>query len=667
MLGTPAFMSPEQAGGELDKLDERADVFGLGSILCVILTGEPAYVGKSAEEVRLMAVRGTLAGAHARLDRCGADAKLVELCRTCLSAEPEARPRDAGAVAATIAGYLAGVEERVRQAERERAAAEARAAEQRKRRRVQLALAATVLILLGLVGFGMWWQERLAATAAAEHAARDARVTAGVTAALREARERVEEAWDLPDFPDRMEHATEAAVAALRRGDDFASSEAPDEITRDLASARREVEELSRHTRLMRFLSEDKFPEEVTGSGPGWLEPKERAIRRTREALSDFGLDPLREPVDEVARAVASSRLRDVLLGVLLGWHWHISDQQQRQRLWLVIRSVRQQSGGAYARWQQLLDGKDVPGLVAFAASPDWLSFRSMLIDALFRDLRDAKQAAAGRTFARAALDSYPHDFWLHYDLADLCRQMEPPEYAEALRHSAAATVQRPDSAVFHLQLGDCYAGLGSYEQAFASYRKAIELGRGAVAGYVHMGHVLAKKQDWDGAIAVVQKAIRLRPKDGLAHAEQAQILAGAGKHVDALRATLAVLRQHPDLAEAPGYFFRYNAACYAVNCADGLGSNPPPQAERPAYRQQALALLTTELAARRKLAAANPTHVRWFMQNWLADKDLASVRESTALSLLPEDERDAWDKLWTEVRILRDQTAPPTSPPPVK
>jgi WD40 repeat protein/tRNA A-37 threonylcarbamoyl transferase component Bud32 len=167
MVGTPAFMAPEQAGGDLHRLDERTDVFGLGAILCVILTGEPPYSGKSGEEVKAMAVLGVFADAHARLDRCGADAKLVELCRACLSVDQASRPRDAGAVAATIHGYLADVEERARQAEVERAAAEARAAEQRKRRRVQLALAGTVLILLGLVGFGLWWRQRVEAAAAA--------------------------------------------------------------------------------------------------------------------------------------------------------------------------------------------------------------------------------------------------------------------------------------------------------------------------------------------------------------------------------------------------------------------------------------------------------------------------------------------------------------------
>jgi serine/threonine-protein kinase len=157
MLGTPAFMSPEQAGGELDKLDERTDVFGLGAILCVILTGQPAYVGKSAEEVRLMAIRGGLADAYARLDECGADARLVELCRQCLAADRDSRPRDAAALARALADYLTRTEERARRAEVELAAAETKAAEQRKRRRVQFALAATLVALLGVVGFGLWW------------------------------------------------------------------------------------------------------------------------------------------------------------------------------------------------------------------------------------------------------------------------------------------------------------------------------------------------------------------------------------------------------------------------------------------------------------------------------------------------------------------------------
>ncbi len=159
VLGTPAYMPPEQAVGAVGKVDARSDVFGLGAVLAVILTGQPPFTGGSAETTRVKAATGDVAECLARLDGCGADLELVALCKRCLCTRPADRPADAGEVARAVGELRQAADERARQAERDREKAEVEGREQRKRRRVmQWAGAVTVAVLLaGIVGttFGL--------------------------------------------------------------------------------------------------------------------------------------------------------------------------------------------------------------------------------------------------------------------------------------------------------------------------------------------------------------------------------------------------------------------------------------------------------------------------------------------------------------------------------
>jgi hypothetical protein len=105
-------MAPEQARGEVSRVGKASDVFGLGGILCVTLTGKPPYT-----QLR-QALAGDLQAAYARLDGCGADAELIALAKACLAPVPENRPADAGEVAERVRRYRDEVAARQAEAER---------------------------------------------------------------------------------------------------------------------------------------------------------------------------------------------------------------------------------------------------------------------------------------------------------------------------------------------------------------------------------------------------------------------------------------------------------------------------------------------------------------------------------------------------------------------
>jgi hypothetical protein len=223
VLGTYAYMPPEQARGEVGHRDRRCDVFGLGAILCEILTGSPPYLGTPAQ-VRVHAQVGFTHDALKRLETCSADQELTALVRSCLSPAIAERPPGAGAVATALTAYLAAVQERLRAAEMARAAAAAREEEakataaaeararkealakvtaERRAKRLTVGLAAAVLLVMAVGAGGGWWlqQQRLARQAEDMARRRDADQRAGYS--MEQAREALAEGWEKHDAAHR--------------------------------------------------------------------------------------------------------------------------------------------------------------------------------------------------------------------------------------------------------------------------------------------------------------------------------------------------------------------------------------------------------------------------------------------------------------------------------
>jgi len=104
-LGTPAYMSPEQAAGRIDLVGVRSDVYSLGATMYEILTGRAPVQGDSVDELLRRAERGELP--RPRDVKPAVRGCLQSICLKALAREPADRYPTAAALAGDIERWLA--------------------------------------------------------------------------------------------------------------------------------------------------------------------------------------------------------------------------------------------------------------------------------------------------------------------------------------------------------------------------------------------------------------------------------------------------------------------------------------------------------------------------------------------------------------------------------
>ena len=197
VVGTPAFMPPEQASGELGQVGPQSDVYSLGATLYMALTGEPPF-GRGQGHVQVLACVLTKDPDPPSRKRPGLPPDLDAVVLTCMAKDPRERYAEAAALADDLDRFLAGREVQARLpglAER---------LWRRARRNRGAATAALAVVLLGspALVYGLWRGVRQElANRAAESQARDE--AASQQAGTRTRQEQVE--------------AEQAAAAALAR------------------------------------------------------------------------------------------------------------------------------------------------------------------------------------------------------------------------------------------------------------------------------------------------------------------------------------------------------------------------------------------------------------------------------------------------------------------
>ncbi len=564
VLGTPAYMAPEQARGESEAVDRRADVFAIGSILCEILTGKPAFVGDSMRAILALASRGDTTEALARLASCGADDDLLTLARDCLAPEVKDRPSDAGMVAGAMTGYLTGVQTRLREVELAHAAetaraeeAEAKAAAERRAGRLVAALAATVLLAGGL-GVGGWrWVEvqRLERVQAASERVNLAIREATRLRALAEGAPAGDLApWELASV------AVGKARDLLEPGIEPALRHQVEELATETAAGRRKAEAAALAARRDRTLLDQLV--DIRSA-----EADDRGGFGTDTAYADAfraaGLDVAALPTTDLAAKIRS-RPPEVATALAIAL-----DE------WAAVRRDRRKDRGGAASLSGLasladpdpwrielrraldLSDKDVrlDALRGLAKNASIETLGPISLDLLGRALKDAGDPSGAEIVLRQAQRLHPDDVWINYDLAQTLEKLARRE--EAIRFATAARSLRPETAheLAHM-LGD----RGEEDEELAVFQ---DLRRLRPANGRHLGCLGRALKDMGRskeAVAVLaaaeaasREALNLKPNDPYAHQLLAFALNLEGKDDEAIPEYQAAIALQPDLDVSRG------------------------------------------------------------------------------------------------------------------
>ncbi|MCA9199117.1 MAG: protein kinase, partial [Planctomycetales bacterium] len=498
IIGTPAYMAPEQALGEVERVDERTDVFALGAILFEMITGTSLYSGKSREDVHRQAMMAERTAAWQRLDDSECDAELHRLIQDCLAVDQADRPADAGQIAQRISDYLESLDRRLRDSEIAAARLLAIAEEERKRRKLSVALIGSVAVG-GMLVLASWaWFAALRANEAGQ-------ANNVAFGAVSHAESLAQQAFASVDdrLWDQANIATQEAIVLT--GGRFIRSDLAEKANR-LA----ERVELERRIRAFRDELSSIWDRQNELRFDGNLDSFDE-VNHYRQAFANFGVVMETDAISDAAMRLKIISTEDRIETIaVLDWLAGKHPVESALADWCGTLAAEIDEDP----WRQALrhacQHDDAETLQRLTLEIDFDTQPIPLVTLLSYRLADAGQLDLANQLLLSAQQAKPEDHGVNRQLGYW--EFAQANYDEAARFFSVAVALRPRSAAAKSDLGVALAKSGNLTAAAHSLKQAAEMDHRDADVWRNYAAALRQAGQLSEAESALRRAIDLDP-----------------------------------------------------------------------------------------------------------------------------------------------------------